>query len=85
MPQGDEGQVNVLSLCVCHNCRLMPINAHNKCCRQRKCVTNSSGFGNLVIDCDALNIHTIDFFQITHQQVIERLHIGNASYKSMGI
>ena len=43
----------------------MPIIAHNKCCRQRECVTNSSGFDNLVIDRDTLNIaivHRIDFF-----------------------
>ena len=91
IPEGDGGQLNVLSWCVCRKCRLMPIIAHNKCCRQRECVTNSSGFDNLVIDSDTLNtaiVHRIDFFAGIPGYSPASYHkaaIGSTSYGSMGI
>ena len=41
--------------CVCGCCR--PVSkAENKCCRQEKCITNSSRFVKLCLDTDVLEL-----------------------------
>lgn len=42
--------------CVCSNCRPMPQDIENKCCKLKKCVTSSSRFGKICLDPDVLEL-----------------------------
>ena len=42
--------------CVCSNCRPMPQEIENKCCKLKKCITLSSRFAKVCLDTDVLEL-----------------------------
>ena len=65
---GPSQSQNLTPWCVCRKCHVMDSAEENKCCRQRDCVTNSSAFDSLVLNCKTLNIaiiHRSNFFVST--------------------
>lgn len=58
--QGQEDTTRDLdaapSWCVCSNCKPMPQEIENKCCRQKKCITLSSRFVKVCLDPDVLEL-----------------------------
>lgn len=42
--------------CKCGNCKPMPQEIENKCCKQRTCITNSSRFAKICLDPDVLEL-----------------------------
>ena len=57
--QGEDSTENLEaapSWCVCSNCRPMPQDIENKCCKQKKCITYSSRFAKICLDPDVLEL-----------------------------
>lgn len=44
------------SWCICGNCKPMPQEIENKCCKQKKCITFSSRFSKICLDPDVLEL-----------------------------
>ena len=52
----DKG--NIPPWCICYNCRPMPLEVENKCCKQKKCITTSARFTKVCLDPDVLELCT---------------------------
>ena len=55
-PMPDPRPTSAPDWCKCGKCRPMPQEVENKCCKQTKCITNSSRFAKLCIDPDVLEL-----------------------------
>lgn len=55
-PSQDTPHGAVPDWCKCGKCRPMPQEIENKCCKQKKCITNSSRFAKLCLDPDVLEL-----------------------------
>ena len=54
-PVPSGGQL-VVDWCVCGNCRPMPQEIENKCCRLKDCITTTDRFAKLCLDQDVLQL-----------------------------
>ena len=53
---GPSGSQAVVNWCVCGQCRPMPHDVENKCCKLRECITTSARFPKLCLDTDVLEL-----------------------------
>ena len=54
--QVPSGGQHVVDWCVCGNCRPMPQEIENKCCRLKDCITTTDRFSKLCLDQDVLQL-----------------------------
>ena len=55
-PSQDTSCRPVPDWCKCGKCRPMPQEVENKCCKQKKCITQTSRFAKLCLDPDVLEL-----------------------------